>query len=158
MDRETGDARRRHGFEEGGQHLLGHLIVDSDAAFHRDFDRRGGDHRGDAVGHKRRTLHQHRAETARLDPVRRAADVQVDLVVSVAAGDPRGLGQFRRVRPAKLQRHRMFGRVEAQQAVAVAMDHRGRCHHLGVKQRMARHLAMEVPAMPVRPVHHRSNR
>ena len=38
------------------------------------------------------------------------------------------------------------------------MDDRIGNHHLGVKQRMARHLAMEEPAMPVRPVHHRGDR
>jgi hypothetical protein len=35
------------------------------------------------------------------------------------------------------------------------MDHRAGGHHLGVKQRMAREVAMERPTMSIGPCHHR---
>ena len=51
----------------------------------------------------------------------------------------------------------MLGRIEAEQARAIAVQHRGRGDHLGVEQRVRRQQAMEVPAVPVRPVHHRGD-
>ena len=46
------------------------------------------------------------------------------------------------------------GRVEAQQVLPVAMTDGQRRHHFGIKQGMPGELAVETPAMPVRPVHH----
>ena len=61
----------------------------------------------------------------------------------------------RRVRAAELHRDRVLGRIEREQARAVAVQHRAGGDHLGVDQRAAREQAMEEPAVPVRPVHHR---
>ena len=47
--------------------------------------------------------------------------------------------------------------IEAEQARAVAMDHRIRYHHFGVKQRTARQLPMKEPTVPIGPIHHRRN-
>ena len=43
----------------------------------------------------------------------------------------------------------------SQQPRAVAMQHRAGGDHLGVEQRTARQQAMEEPAVPVGPFHHR---
>ena len=70
-------------FEETRQHLLGVLIIDADAAFHR--HRAPGFAPCIAATQSATNcgpFHQHRAKTARLHPVRRAADIQVDLVIA----------------------------------------------------------------------------
>ena len=51
----------------------------------------------------------------------------------------------------------MLDRVEAEQPLARPMDDRVGRHHLGIEPRAARQQAMEGPAMPVRPIHHRRN-
>jgi hypothetical protein len=56
-----------------------------------------------------------------------------------------------------LQRHGMFARVEANQSLARAEHDRVRVHHLGIEPGAAREDAMERPATPVGPVHHRRN-
>jgi hypothetical protein len=70
---------------------------------------------GHAVGDQFGLAHQTGAEPARLHPVGRAADVQIDLVIAEGLADPRRLGQLGRVGPAQLQGDRMFDGVEAQQ-------------------------------------------
>jgi hypothetical protein len=137
--------------------ISGILLVDADAAFHR-YRQSGGHcglHRFDATRNQIRRLHQAGAERARLHPVGRAPDIEIDLVIAEIGGDPHRFGQLGRIAAAQLQRDRMLDGIVAQQALAVAMDHRVGHDHLGIKQRMARQLAMEEPAMPVRPVHHR---
>ena len=59
---------------------------------------------------------------------------------------------------AELHRERMLARVKAQQPRPVAMKHRAGGDHLGVEPRTAREQAMEEPAMPVGPFHHRCDR
>ena len=49
----------------------------------------------------------------------------------------------------------MLGGIETQKPLALAMDHRIGHYHLGIEQRAARELAVQEPAMPIRPVHHR---
>jgi hypothetical protein len=49
----------------------------------------------------------------------------------------------------------VLGGIEADQPLAVAVEHRAGRHHLGVEQRPAREQAMEEPAVPVGPFHHR---
>ena len=71
--------------------------------------------------------------------------------------DARASGKRARLGAAKLQRHRMLGRIEPQQPRAVAVQHRAGGQHLGIEQRAARQQAMEEPAMPVGPFHHRSD-
>ena len=89
-----------HRLQKGGKHLLWHLVIDADAAFHRhlrarDFRRLA--HRGQTVADQRRIPHQHGPEAARLDAVGGAADVQVDLTVAMIGADPRGCGQLLRL-------------------------------------------------------------
>ena len=120
---------------------------------HRNFHRRF--HGGDAVGHQRRLDHQAGAEAAFLHPVGRAADIEIDLVVAEIFADARASAERRRIAAAELQRHRMLGRIEAEQPRAVAAQHRAGGQHFGVDQRAAREQAMEEPAMPVGPFHHR---
>ena len=95
-------------------------------------------HRRDAVADQLRLAHQAGAERARLHAVGRAADIEVDLVIAEVRADPRRLGELRRIGAAELQRHRMLDRIEAEQPLAVAVDHRIGRHHLGVEQRAAR--------------------
>ena len=62
-----------------------------------------------------------------------------------------------RIGAAQLERHRMLGRVEGQEPRAVAVQHRAGRDHLGIDQRAAREQAMEEPAVPVGPFHHRGD-
>jgi hypothetical protein len=105
--------------------------------------------------HERGLRHQAGAEAALLHPVRRAADVEVDLVVAPVRTDGGGLREPGGLAAAQLQRHWVLVRAEPEQAHAIAVQHRLRRHHLGVQQRMVRQQAMEGPAVPVRPIHHR---
>ncbi len=144
--------------DEALQVALAILLVDADAALdgHRNFDLPL--HGGDAGRDKLRLGHQAGAEAALLHAVRRAADIEVDLVVAVRLADRRCLGERDRIGAAELQRHGMLDVVHAEQARAVAVQDGRRGHHLGVEPRVARQLAVEGPAVPVRPVHHRSDR
>ncbi|MNJ31077.1 hypothetical protein D3C77_256990 [compost metagenome] len=155
MDDEVVDAHGGRGVDRGEQAFLRVLIVDADAAFDRGghADRRLD--RRHAVGHQLRLAHQAGAELARLHPIRRAAHVQVDLVIAIGLADPRRLGQLGRVRAAQLQRHRMLDRVEAQQAVAVAVDDRRGRDHLRIEQRPRAQRAVKRSTVAVGPVHHR---
>ena len=148
-------ARRLHRASESEQRFARLLLVDADAAFDRDrkLDRRG--HRGDAFGDQRWLPHQAGAETSALHPFGRAAAIEVDLVIAEIGADSRRLSESRRVRAAELQRHRMLGRIEAEQPLA-RTEHDGvRRHHFGVETRATRQQPVERPAAPVGPVHHR---
>ena len=112
-------------------------------------------HRGDAFADQLRRAHQAGAERARLHAVGRTADIEVDLAVAERLADARRLRKLVRVGAAELQRDRLLERIEAEQPLALPVDHRVGNHHLGVKQRAPRQLAMQEPAMPVRPIHHR---
>ena len=155
IDGETRHARLRDCLEECRQNRLGPLVIDTDPAFHRHFNRACRDHGGNTFGHKLGPLHQDRAETPRLHPVRGAADIEVDLVIAIVGGDPHSLRQFGGVRPAQLQRNRMHCWIKAQKPVTIPMDHSGRCDHLGIEQRMRRHLPVKIPTVPIRPIHNR---
>ena len=155
MDDQPIDARRANRRGQGVERDFRVLIVDADAAFHRHGNRNRRLHRGDAFADQRRLAHQAGAEGAALDTIGRAAAIQIDLAVTEIGADPRGFGKQLRIVAAELQRDGMLHRVEADQALPVAMDDRERRHHLGVEQRMARHQAMDRPAMPVGPIHHR---
>ena len=69
-----------HRLDKYLQRLFRILIVDADAAFHRNGDRHGGLHRGDAVADERGFGHEAGAEAPLLHPIGRAADIQVDFV------------------------------------------------------------------------------
>ena len=148
-------ARRLHHFREREQRGARLLLVDADAALDRDrnVDRRG--HRHNAFGDQLGFAHEAGAETAALHPVGRAAAIEIDLVVAEFGADARRLREPFWLRPAELERHGMLARVEADQPLARAEYDRIRRHHLGIEPRAAREDAMERPAAPVGPVHHR---
>ena len=133
------------------------LVVDADAAFDRDRDRHRRLHRGDAIADQCRLRHQAGAEAAVLHAVGRTTGIEIDLVKAEVGADARACGERARVRAAKLQRHRMLGRIVTQQPRPIAMQHRAGGEHFGIEQRAARQQAMEEPAMPVGPFHHRSD-
>ena len=140
---------------EGKQRFIRILLVDADTAFHRHRNADGRFHGGNAVGDQRRLRHQAGAETALLHPVGGAADIEIDLVEACVFADARRLGERARVAAAKLQRHRMLERIEGEKPGALAPQHRAGGQHFRVEQRPAREQAMEEPAMPVGPFHHR---
>ena len=114
-------------------------------------------HGGDACGDQIGLGHQAGAEAALLHAVRRTADVEVDLVVAEAFADGGGLGELCGIGAAELQRDGMLVGCEAEQARAIAVQDGVGGDHLGVEERMAREPAMEGPAVPVRPIHHRGD-
>src|SRR5207247_11120116 len=65
------------------------------------------------------------------------------------------MSELRRLGTAQLQRDRMLLPAEGQMTVYVAVDEGAGGDHLGVEPRARRHLAQEVAAVPVGPVHHR---
>src|SRR4029079_1635452 len=81
---------------------------------------------------------------------------EVDFVIAEPLADRGGLGERLRIGGAELQHHWVL-RVAAhgEQPLTVAVQDRRRRNHLGVEQRMPGELAVEGPAMPVRPIHHR---
>ena len=119
-----------------GQHLGGVLVIHADPAFDGHVHIHRAAHRRDGFRHQRRLLHQHRAKTARLHAIRRAADVQVDLVIPRLRPDPRRLCQLVRVRPAKLQGHGMLRGIMIQQMHRATAYQGRRGHHFGIKQRL----------------------
>ena len=95
MDDEDRATRARDRLDEVRKARLAVLIVDADAAFHGDRQADGGAHRRNAVRNQRGLGHQARAETPRLHPVRRAADIQIDFVIAEFLADPRRRRQLR---------------------------------------------------------------
>ena len=108
-------------------------------------------------GDQRRLRHQAGAETAVLHPVRRTADIEIDLVIAELLADFRRDGEIARIRAAKLQRHRMLAGIETEQPLPIAMNDGAGRQHLRIKPGTPRHQTVEHPAMPVGPVHHRGN-
>ena len=133
------------------------LIVDTDAALHRDRNRDGRLHRRHAVPDQRRLGHQAGAEAAVLHAVGRTAGIEIDLVEAKIGADARARRKRPRIGTAELQGKRMLGGIEPQQPRAVAMQHRAGGQHFSVEQRTPRQQTVEKPAMPVSPVHHRSD-
>ena len=62
MDGHAPHTRRAHGFDEGGQHLGGLLIVNANAAFYRHLNRLRRDHRRHTLANQFGLFHQHRTE------------------------------------------------------------------------------------------------
>ena len=155
MDDDRRRARRLDARGQREQRLARLLRVDPDAAFDGHGDGHRARHRPNALADQRRLAHQAGAEAPALHAVRRAAAVQVDLIIAEVGADAGGLRKALRVSAAQLQRERMLERVEPQQSLARPEHHRVRRHHFGIEARAARQQAMEDPAMPVRPVHHR---
>ena len=155
MDEDRVGAGVDHRVGDRVERDLGVLLVDAEPAFDRDRDCHRRLHGRDGGRDRRRLAHQAGAEGPGLDAVGRAADIEVDLVIAEVFGDPRRLGELRRLRAAKLHGKRMLLRREAEQACAVAMDHRIGDDHLGVEPRPPRQPPVEIPAVAVGPVHHR---
>ena len=131
--------------------------VEADPMLDRDRQRDRVAHRRDALRHERRLAHQARPEAAGLHALRRTAAIEVDLVVAPPLAKPRRMRELGRIAAAKLQRNGLLGRIEVEMPRHVAVRKRRRGDHLGVEARVLRQLAMEEPAMPVRPVHHRGD-
>ncbi len=148
-------ARCGDGLDETGEIGLAVLIVDADPAFYRYRHANCGTHGRDAFGDEPRLGHQAGAEPARLHAVGRAADIEIDFVIAETLADLRGRCKLSRIAAADLQRDRVLRGIETNQLLALAMNDRGRRHHLGIEPRMARELAVEIAAMPVCPLHHR---
>ncbi|GMA77319.1 hypothetical protein GCM10025880_37360 [Methylorubrum aminovorans] len=89
MDDESVGASRDYRAGHGVEGLLDILIVDAEAAFHRDGYGDGRLHGRDAGADQVRLAHQAGAEASLLHPVGRAADIEVDLGVTEIGGDPR---------------------------------------------------------------------
>src|SRR4029078_4283641 len=97
------------------------------------------------------------AEPAFLNAIRRATDVEVDFVVPEIGTDAGRLRKRPRIASTKLKTNGMFEWIEAKKTPVIAMQHRTRRKHLRVDQRMPCEQTVEIPTMPVRPFHHRSD-
>ena len=95
--------------------LVGVVVVDAEPRLHGDGHGDGGAHRADALRHALGLEHQRGAETAGLDAVARAADVEVDLVVAGRSAEPRRGRELAGIAAAELQRDGVLGGIEAQQ-------------------------------------------
>jgi hypothetical protein len=158
MDRDPRHPRRLEPGEQVGQNRLRILVVDADAALHRDRHRcRRRDHRRRARRDKAGLAHQRRAETARLHPVRGTADIEVDLVKAQIPRDRARRRERLGLRPTELQRQRMLVRMVGKQPIPRPVQDRAGRDHLGIEQRPPREGTVEHPAMPVGPVHHRGD-
>ncbi len=146
---------RNHDVGETVEGFFRVLIVDAEAAFHGHRHGDGFFHRRDAFADERRLAHETSAEAAVLHAVGRAADIEVDFIITEIRADLRGLSDLRGITAAELQRDRMLRRIKSEQPRTRAEDHGVGRDHLGVEQRVLRQQPVEKPAMPVGPVHHR---
>jgi hypothetical protein len=67
------------------------------------------------------------------------------------------LRELPRIAAAELQGNRMLGHVVGQEPRAVTVKHGAGGDHFGIDQRPAREQAVEEPAVPIRPLHHRGD-
>ena len=121
--------------DEAREISLGVLVIDADAALDCNGNAHGAPHRRNAARHQLRFRHQAGAKPPVLHTGRRATTIEIDLVVAKPGPDFGRLGQRIRIRPTQLQRHRMLGCIEPEQALALPMDNSARGDHLGVEQR-----------------------
>ena len=146
-----------NGVDEIAEKFIAVLIIDANTRFHRHRNRHHIAHRFHAVGNQLRITHQTRTKHAVLHPVRRAANIQVDLIVSTRFCQLRTLCQRRRIATPELQRYRMFF-FTVRQVITFTVNNRPCGHHFGIQQRIAGKQTQEITAMSVRPVEHRGNR
>src|SRR5690606_11404290 len=97
------------------------------------------------------------SEAPLLHPVRWAPDIEIDLSIAEVFADRRRLSEMRWMRTAELQRDRLLLWRKPDQPFALAEPHRLLDLHLRIEQGVPRDLAMEEPAMTVRPIHHRGH-
>ncbi len=140
------------------QEFIAVLVVDANAGFdsHRHID--GRHHFPNASGNDVRVRHQAGAEPAVLYPVRRAADVDIHLVIP---GLCRFRGSFRHqhgIAAAELDGQGVLGRIKAQQGIRITVMQCIRRDHLRVQACARAQQPHEIAAVPIRPVHHRGNR
>jgi hypothetical protein len=90
MHDERGTASGGYGQNEPLKIRLRILLINANPALHRDRHvcRYGCPHRRDAIGNQLRLRHQTSAKPPLLHAVRRAADIQVDLVIAPVRADP----------------------------------------------------------------------
>ena len=151
------DTGRDDGVGQLVERLFRVLVVDADAALDGHRDRNHLAHRRNAFGDQFRLAHQAGAETAGLHPVGRAADIEVHLVIAEILDHAGRLRQLLRIGAAELAGNGVFHGVEAKEFFPVAMNDRGRRDHLGIEQRVGTEVAVERPAIAVRPFHHRGD-
>ena len=151
------DAGLDLGFDKGLQFLPAVLLVHAGAML--DGNRQGHRvfHRTHAVGHPPGFAHQAGAEGTGLHPVGGAAHIEVDLVVTESLADARGRCQLCRIGTAQLQDHRMFGGVEAEQSLPIAVLDRSGGDHLREQQHAMRKQAQEIARMPIGAIDHRGD-
>ena len=123
---------------------LGILIVDAEPAFDGDGNTDRALHGADALGDQLRLRHQAGAEAAGLHPVRRTADVEVDLIVAKSSPIFAAVASSRGSEPPSCS---ATGCSLASKPSSLArspwtMAPRG--HHLGEKQRTPRQSAGET--------------
>ncbi len=145
-----------------GAHKVAHKVVafrfvDADAVLHGDRHLHRVHHGFHAVGHELRLGHQAGAKRAALHALGWATAVQVDLVITPLLAQFGAVRQVGRLAAAQLQRHRVLLCIELQVARHVAVNQRAGGHHFGVQQGVFTQQAVEIAAMPVRPVHHRGD-
>src|ERR1039457_1561792 len=129
--------------DEVADEFVALVTIDADSVL--DCDRKGDcfAHRPDAVGDEPGLGHQAGAEGAALDPLARAAAVEVDLVVTPALAEPRAGGERRRVAAPKLERQRMFCRIEIEVAPRIAVPQGARPDRLADAAPCLAHVAGE---------------
>src|SRR5215469_14204681 len=97
-----------NGRDEPVEACFGVLVVDADATLDRDWNWHRRAHRRDALGCKLRLRHEAGAEAARLHTVRRATDIEIDLVITKVGADPRSLGKLIGIAAAELEPDRVL--------------------------------------------------
>ncbi len=130
------------------------LVVNADATFHCDRYFDGGTHRCNTIRHELWFCHEAGAESSFLNPVRRAANVQIDFAIAEILTNSGGIRQQAGIAAAELEGHRLLKRIKAQEALAVAMANGLGGHHFGIKQGVPGQVAVKDAAMPVGPIHH----
>src|SRR5262249_26124739 len=133
------------------------LLIDTDTAFDGHGNAYSGFHCSYAISNQSGFGHQAGSEPAFLNAIGGTANVEVDFVVAELGADAGRLCARMRVATAKLKADGVFEWVEAKKARAVATQHRARGEHLGVDQCMSCEQTVEIPAVAIRPLHHRSD-
>ncbi|MOA14830.1 hypothetical protein D3C78_1349530 [compost metagenome] len=143
--------------DKGAHRVVAVDIVDADAVLDGDVDVDRVAHRLHAIGHQLRLGHQAGTEGTLLHPLRRTADVEVDLVVAPLCGQPGALRQLLRLGATQLQRDRVLGVVVAQMARHIAVQQRPGGHHLGVQPGVLGNQARKIAVVAIGPVQHRGH-
>jgi hypothetical protein len=157
MDDQRIDARFLHDAREFVEVLLPIVLGDADAAFDGDRNLHARLHGRDTIGDEARLRHETSAKTALLHAIRGTADVEINLVVAEIGCDLRAVRKLPGRAAAELKRNRMLRRIVGKKPRAVAVDDRRCRDHFRIDARTAREQAMEEPAMPIGPFHHRSD-